>query len=877
MGLLGRFTNLFRRNTINSEIAAELQAHIDLATEANMQKGLPHAVAKRDALVRFGNPTSTRERVTAAETNLGLEGFLRDIRYALRQLSKTPGFTVTAILTLAVGLGANTAIFSSMDAVVLRPIDVPSLDRVVVIDEQDHSGYQSVALANFEDWQRQSRSFEDLSVRTTKYLSMTGAGDPAHVEASLVSANFFSVLRVQPVMGRLFIPAENEPGRDAVALLNYGFWQRNFAKNGDVLGRRIQLDQRDYTIIGVLPRSVQYPSTADIFLPLAPTPVQRADRAAHDYFVAGRLRDGVTVQQAQAEFRGIAQHLEAAYPATNQGWTVHIEPLLDDINGDLTPLYYKMTMGAAFLVLLVVCANVANLQFARGIARRPEIAMRAALGASKTSILRQVLTENILLGLFGAAGGLLLGGIYLHLTVISMPDRVARYMAGWSNIGLNGRAFIFSIGLALIAGIVSGIAPALGALRVNIADQLKAGSRSTTVSRRSHRLRNAFAVAQVALALTLVVGAALIAKGMFTMLHLPSVYEPKQVLTFNVTLPQARYDTPEKKAAWFAQSLQRLRSLPGVAHAEVTTSLPYSDVGDVQEVEIQNRRSVPGKAPAALRLSVSPGYFSALHIAVLSGRGFNQGDALTTQPVALVSRRFVAEHFPNQNPMGQHIRVGGKGSLDPWLTVVGVVDEASYSLWDPIPHDSIYVDAAQLPPPEATFAVFSKGDPLALAPSSRKALAAIDPALPLDAVESYQQLINESLTGLIYVAVMLALDGLVALLLAAIGVFGIMASLVGEQNREIGVRLAMGAQREDVLRMILRRATRLAGIGIALGLVLAFVLSHFVANLLRGVRPDDPLVFTSITLAIALVAIGSSWIPAWRASRVDPMCALRSE
>lgn len=877
MGAFRRIANLFRRTSIDSDIAAELQSHIDLATDAGVCEGLPHAEARRDALLRFGNLISTRERVTAADAQLSLEGFVRDIRYALRQLRKSPGFTLTAIITLSVGLGANTAIFSSMDAVVLRPIQVPALNRVVTLDEQNRDGASSVSLANFEDWQRQSRSFEELSVRTSKDLSMTGAGDPAHVEAALVSANFFSVLRVQPLMGRLFDAAENQPGRDGVILLSYGFWQRHFAKDPRLLGRRIQLDQRQYTVIGVLPKSVQYPSTADIFLPLAPTPAQLSDRATRDYLVAGRLRDGVTLQQAQAELRVVAQHLSAAYPATNQNWTIHIEPLLDGINGDLTPLYYKMILGAAFLVLLIVCANVANLQFARGISRRPEIAMRIALGASKSRILRQVLTENILLSLFGAAGGLLLGGAYLRLNVVTMPERVARYMAGWSNIGLNTRAFTFSVGLALIAGVVSGAAPALEALRVNVAGRLKTGSRSTTVSRRTHRLRDVFAIAQVALALTLVVLAALISKGMLWMLHLPNVFEPGRVLVFSTTLPDARYDTQKKKAAFYADSLQRLRSMPGVTEVEVTTSLPYSDIGWVHELEIENRPVVPGNAPTALRLSVSSGYFSALHIPLLAGRAFNGSDGITTQPVAVVSRRFVAQHFPTQNPIGQHIRFNEKDTTVPWLTIVGVVDESSYSFWDETPREAVYVNAAQLPPEGAVFALFTNRNPLALASSARAAIAGLDPALPLDNVETYQQLLNESLTGLMYAAAMLAIDGLIALLLAAVGIFGIMASLVAEQNREIGVRLAMGAQRQDVLHMILRRASRLAAIGIAIGLVLAFILSHFAATLLRGVRAYDPLVFCGITLVIAFVTIASSWLPAWRASRVDPMNALRSE
>ncbi len=876
MAAMRRVVNLFRRNRVNGEIDAELQSHIEMRVEANLAQGMTPEEARRDALVRFGNPTATRERVVAADATLGLGRIWNDVRYAARQLRKSPGFTITAMLTLAVGIGANTAIFSSMDAVVLRPLAVPAMDRVVTVTEQTSAGYQQVALANYADWARGSRSFEELSARTSADMSLTGAGDAAGVSAALTSASFFRVLRVQAVLGRVFTEDECRTGRDGVVVLNYGFWQRNFAADPHVLGRTIQLDQRSYTVIGVLPKSVQYPSDADIFLPLAPTPAQWSNRTAHDYVVIGRLRDGVTVKQADAEMRAIAGHMAQAYPATNLGWSTHVEPLLDGINGDLTPLYYRMMMGGTLFVLLVVCANVANLQFARGIERRPEMAMRAALGASRWRIVRQLLTENVLLGLAGAAGGLAFGGLYLHVTLITMPERVARYMSGWSNISLNGRAFAYSVALALAAGLVSGFLPALEALRVNLADQLKAGSRSTTGNGRSRKLRNIFAVAQVAVAVSLVIGAALVSKGMWRMMHLADKYEPKKMLTFNVTLPAARYDTPRKQAAWYADSLEKLRALPGVTHAEVAAALPYDDNGWLQDVDIEKRATVPGKVQSALRITVSPGYFDQLGIRLVAGRGFGGGNTLDTTPVAIVSERFAAEYFPGENPVGHRIRMGGANSHDPWARIVGVAQETEYSLWD-IPHAAVYLDALQLPQSSTGYTVTTAGDPLALAPASRKALASLDPGLPLNTVETYARLLKDNLTGMVYVAVMLGVDATIALLLAAIGIFGVMANLVGEQTREIGVRLALGARREDVLRMILRRASWLTAAGLGTGLVLAFALAHGVANLLRDVRPGDPVVFTGVALAIAAIALAASWIPARRAARVDPMRALRSE
>ena len=878
MAVFRRLANLFRRSRIDREIVDELQSHIDLRIDANLAAGMSQEEARRDALLRFGNPTATRERVASADAALAAESVWSDVRYGWRQLLKSPGFAITAVLTLTIGIGANTAMFSSMDAVVLHPLAVPQLDRVVTVDEEQDGGYHQVTLANYEDWRRQSRSFEALAAYSDANMSLTGAGDAVHVNVALTSANFFSVMRTQALIGRAFAESECQPGRDGEAVLSYGFWQRRFGGDPAVQGRKIVLDQRTYTVVGVLPKTMQYPSVDDLYLPLAPTPQQLADRGTRSYVAVGRLRDGITVQQAQAEMRNIAKRLAKAYPATNTGWSVHVESLLAGINGPYTPLYYRLILGATLFVLLVVCANLANLQFARGIARRPEIAMRSALGASRWRIVRQLLTENILLALAGAVGGLGFGALYLHVMLTSMPPVVARYMAGWANTSLNGRVMAFSLLIALGAGVASGFAPALESLHVNLVEQLKFGSRATSGLGRTHRLRSILAVAQIALAVALVVGAALMAKGMNAMLHTADAYKPNKVLLFSVSLPTARYDTPQKQAAWYADSLEKLRALPGVTHAEVTTALPSSDSGWVRDCAIENRPVVPGKFQSALQLAVSDGYFAAMSIPIVAGRGFGQSDALGTQPAAIVSRRFVEQHFPGENPLGHRIRMGGQaGDHEPWLTIVGVAEDINYELWEETRHPAVYLDAAQMPPAWAMYAVRTEGDPLALAAPARKALAGLDPALPLDTVENWQTYMHEMLTGLMYAAGMLAFDALIALLLAAIGIFAVMANVVGERTREIGVRLAMGARKEDVLGMILRRASWLTGAGVCIGLLLAYGLAHGVANLLRGVRPDDPIVFTVVTVTIAVAALGSSWIPAHRASRIDPMEALRSE
>ncbi len=808
-----------------------------------------------------------------------LLNLFQDLQYSFRQLWRSPGFTITAVLTLAIGIGVNTAGFSIMDAVVLRPLAVPELNHVMVVSEQQNHGEdRQVALANFADWQRQSRAFEMLAVRSDADMSLTGAGDPAHVHAEFTSPSFFSVMRTSAFMGRVFDQSETQQGKSSVAVLSYPYWKSHFGSDPNILGQLIELNQRAYTVIGVMPKTMQYPSTADFFLPLAPSDAELSDRSAHNYLVIGRLRKGVTPGEAQAELNVVADQLAHSYPATNQGWTVKIESLLSTVNGEYTNVYFSLVQGATFLVLLVVCANIANLQFARGIARRPEIAMRTALGAGRGRLMRQLLTENILLGLIGGAGGLLFAAMDMRVSEAAMPERVARFMAGWSNISLNGRTLGYSLLLAVMAGVFSGFAPALAALRINLVEQLKAGSRSVVGSGRSHRLRNLLAVSQISLAVALVIGAALMCKGMLGMLHLTDRYHPAEILTFNVHLPDTRYDTAQKQSAWYSQSLDRLRAIPGVESAELAGALPNTDYAWVDGCSIEHRPPMPGKTLTALRLPISAGYLGAFQIPIISGRGFKQGDELQKQPVAIVSQKFVADNFPGENPIGHRIRMDtGTQEEAPWLTIVGVAQDASYSIWLRDQPGAVYLDAAQLPPSGMIYAIRTRMDPLTLAPAARKALATLDSGLPIDEVQTYAQLMHERLTGMFFVAAMLGFDALIALLLSAIGIFGVMANLVGERTREIGLRLAMGAQQDDVLRMILKRAGWLTGVGVCSGLVLAFALAHGEADLLYQVSPNDPVVFSGITAAVIAIALLASWMPARRASRIDPIAALRDE
>jgi putative ABC transport system permease protein len=907
--LLRRFAAVFHSRKLDAALDAdldeELRAHLALAVEDKMQHGMSASKARAAALREFGGLTQTREAYRRQRGLPLFEVLGRDLRFALRQLWKAPGFTVTTVLTLAIGIGANTAVFSMMDAIVFHPIAVPGLDRVVTVAEQQGRGESKrVTLANYESWKRQSQSFEGLSVRSSRSLNLTGSGAPgstvldeaAHVEASVTSADFFSVLQIQPALGRVYQSSECQPGHDNVAVLSFPFWKSHFAADPAILGRTIRLGDRAYTVIGVMPKAVQYPASSDLFLPLAVTTEQENDRVGHDYQVLGRLRPGVSLKQAQADLGLIADRLAASYPASNFGWSTRVQPLLDTISGDMTPLFFRLILVATAFVLLVVCANIANLQFVRGLARQPEIAVRIALGAGRANLLRQLLTENLLLGALGMIAGLGLAALGLHICIACMPAEVAREIAGWSSIALNGRALAFSFLLALSAGVASGLLPALRALRVDPIAQLKAGSRTTSGGRQTHRLRDLFAASQVALSVLLVIGAALMCKGMWSMLHMADARQPNKVLTVTVDLPPGRYANDARLAAWYASSLDRLRDLPGVTHAEVATALPDGEGGWTDDIRIENRPAQPGKFQSATHLAVSGGYFDALHIALVAGRSFSSADTLDAQPVAVVSRKFVERYLHGENPIGRRIQMGqangmgqaNSGSQSPnqsqdrqpahtWLRIVGVVEDVSYLWVDRNIGPAVYLNAAQMPPSSATYLVVTEGNPLALAPAARRALAGLDATVPLEEVQTYRRYLDNSLAGLMYVASILSFDAAVGLLLAAIGIFAVMANLVAERHREIGVRIAMGAQPRDMLRMILRRAGLLSGIGVAIGAVLAAGLANLSANLLFGVQPNDPAIFFSITSGILAITLLVSWGPARRASRIDPIRALRNE
>src|SRR5215469_1569250 len=816
-----------------------------------------------------------------------METLVQDLRYGLRMLRKSPAFTTVAVITLALGIGANTAIFSVADAFLLRPVSVSDPDRLVMVMELspnqnigEAASWSTVAPGNFEDWKEQSRSFESMAARRWRSFNLTGSGDPQRVLGAEVSANLLDTLGEKPSIGRGFLPEEDAPGHEQEVVLSYGLWKRAFGSDPQVVGSEVKLNELPYTVIGVMPKGFSFPQPAELWVPMVTTPAERSERTQHSLFVTTRLRPGVSVKQAQAEMDGIARRMGASYPKTNQGWGVHVIPVGTFVTGELNRSYTLLLLGAVAFVLLIACANVANLQLARGTVREREMAVRLSLGAGRWRVVRQVLTENLVLGLGGVAVGLLLAQWGVYLILAYMPTDIAKFLPGWDTIGVNWRAFVYALGIALVAGIISGLAPALQSSGINVNESLKESSRGGTTTRGRHRLRNAFVVLQVSLSLVLLVGSGLMAKGVWALIQLNQDFSPHTLLSFNVNLRGERYATAQQKSNFYDRMLRELASAPGVRDAALTSDLPLAMGAAVDAITF----SIEGRPVASAREAhwavmqcVSPAYLPLMHIRLKEGRLLSDDDNESAIPVVLINQRMAKSLWPNQSPIGKRVHWGHDSAAKPWMTIVGVVDDVRNSWITEQPEPTIYGSYRQSPQPSTTVAVRTAGAPESVIATVRQRVAALDPELPLYQVKPYDQVIHESILGLKYVAVMLTVLGIIALVLAAVGLYGVMSYLVMLRRHEIGIRMALGAQRREVLGMALRWGASLMAVGTVIGLLLARGLARELAGLIYGVKAGDVQTFFAATITLVLAAALAAYIPALRASRVDPMVALRYE
>jgi len=804
-----------------------------------------------------------------------------DIRYGIRVLLKNPVFTIISMLTLALGIGANTAVFSVASVFLWHPVSFPGLDRLAFVASlspgESSLDMDEVSPADYQDWKQRNRSFEPLAAFSWDNVNMTGTGDPQKLTGFRVSHDFFSTLQVQPFLGRTFLREEEQPGRNQEVILSHGLWERDFGLNPEVIGKTIQLDQRTYTIVGVMGETFKFPAPAELWLPLAMGDEERNDRRSHHLQVLTRLKPGITLAQAQAEMSGIAQRLGQEYPSADKGWSVRVMSLAEYVAGSYSQHYSALLLGAVAFVLLIVCANVSNLLLARSTARRKEIAVRIAMGAGRWRVIRMLLTESVLLGFGGCFLGLILGQWWIGVILSYMPAEVERFLPFWRDIRLDGWTFVFSLGVTLLAGILAGLAPSLESSAPDLTEQLKEGGRGATTGRARHRLRNAFVVAEVALSLVLMIGAGLMAKGVGELVHLQRNLDPETLLTLRVQLPESRYKAAAQQAAFYDQVLQRLEFLPGVSSATVASGVPYCDCIGSSSFSIEGKQRQPGEVQEAYVQRVGRDFFRALNVPLLSGRPFTPQDGEGAALVAIVGEDLARRYFPGKDPIGKRIKLGDDDANGPWATVVGVVGQIQYDWGNRVDFPALYVPYEQFPSPRSFFAVRTTDEPRAIIPEVRASVASVDRDQPLFEFASEARRIHNSLVGLYYVAVMLLVMGGMALFLSALGVYGVMSYAVSERTHEVGVRMALGAQRRDVLFMLFRYAALLAGMGLLIGLPLSFALAKLLSNLLYGVSAGDMFIFGLATFGLAAIAVLSCYIPVRRAMRVDPIVALRYE
>ncbi len=806
-----------------------------------------------------------------------MERLLQDVRCGLRMLGRNPGGTFLAICALAVGIGANAAIFSVACPLLLRPEPFPNLGRLALMYNKVRTLTDENAMLarEYEAVRTHSRLFEQVAASTVVDASLTGRGEPERVQAAKVTPNFLGVLGVQPAFGRGFTAEEGTPGRDAEAILSYHLWQSKFAGDRSVLGNEMHINGRSYTIIGVMSKDFEYPLATDLWEPLAFTAKDLADHENNSFFPIGLLKRGVSVGQAAAELQGIGNELAKEFPETNANVSIRVVPFRTYATDEMTHNFMLLLLAAVAFVLLIACVNVANLQLARVAGREREIAVRAAMGATRWCVVRQLLTESVILSLAGAVLGLLLAGWAVSVLVAHIPPEISQYVAGWNRIALDWRAVTYTVAIAVLAGILAGLAPAVGGSKPNITGTLKEGGRSGG-GRSSHRLRSVLVVGEVAVSLVLLVGAGLMIKGFRALLDAQQRFSPQSLLTMNITLPKNKYGEQTKWAQFYEQALAQMSAIPGVESASVASAVPNSTGQSFHPYAGENVPFAEDTGHAALGESISPNYFRTLRLPLLRGREFTDADGPNSQRVAILSRSMAARYWPGESAIGKRIKQGGPSSKSPWLTIVGIVDDAKYNAYFPV-NAAVYVPYAQSAEMTAEFLLRTDGNPLDFFPSVRAKIANVDPDQPVYGAKTVAQLTHEGLIGISFVATMMAVLGLIALVLASAGVYGVMAQSVTERTHEIGVRLALGAKPLQVTQWIARRGMRLTAIGLLIGLALAFALARLMASVVYGVSATDPLIFAGVPLVLGLVALAACHLPARRAARVDPIVALRCE
>jgi putative ABC transport system permease protein len=807
---------------------------------------------------------------------------LQDLRYAFRTLAKNPSFTAVAVLTLALGIGANTAIFSVVNGVLLHPLPYPDPDRLVMVwmrftDIGLPNDRNSVSAPEFRDLKESNRSFAGLAAIGGDVFNLGVQGTPQRIEGADVSPSLFSVLGVQARLGRTFLAEEAQPGRNKVVVLSDGLWKRAFGGDPGVVGRMISINGSTALVVGVMPPGFEFPRQAEMWAPLAFTPQDLSpdNRGNHSYGVLARIKPEWSLAQAMADMETVSNNIiqqNLDYPYRRFNFTVLLSPLLKETVGDAkTPLW--MLMGAAGLVLLIACANVAGLLLARAEVRRKETAIRVSLGAGRSRIVGQLLTESVLLSSIGGLVGLALAPQILK----GVGTLGATALPRAADVRIDVAVLAFTTAVSFSVGILFGLAPALQTLGGPRFDTLKEGGRSSGAGAGRHRLLKALVVGETAISLVLLAGAGLLLKSFVRILEVRPGFEPAGVLTMRVSLPEQKYSRPEQVRAFYSKLVERVQGLPGVQAAGAVNILPLSGENQSGTVSVDTRAVPPDQTtPEADWRAVTPGFFKALRIPLIRGRYVDEQDTETSPPVAVVDETLAHAYWPNENPIGKRLKRGGQ-STEPWMTVVGVVGHVRYRTLTAPSRVEVYWPESQSPNSDMGLAIRTSGDPLSLASTVQKVVQEADPDQPVYRVATMRDLMADSVAGQRLAMILLAVFAGLAVLLAAIGTYGVLAYSVAQRTHEIGIRIALGAERRDVLRMVLGEGAKMALVGVAIGLVAAFGLTRLMANMLFGVSAHDPPSFAGVAGLLILVALAACYIPARRAMKVDPMVALRYE
>ena len=817
-----------------------------------------------------------------------MQALIQDLRHAARQLGTQPGFTAVVILTLALGIGANTAIFSVVDAVLLRPLPYRAPDRLVALWETRHGEERRrsrATVANVLDWQSQNDVFTEMAMFGSSGGNLTGDGDPEQVLGARVSEAYFRVLGVEPMLGRTFTPDEHVPGADRVIIIHQDLWRRRFGGDSDVIGRTLRMDDTPYTIVGVMPAGIYptWPATQaylpflsrfqQIWVPMALTAEQAAVRTSHVLGAIARLRDDVTLEAAQASMDTIAVRLERQHPAANRDEGVVVVPLADEVVGDVRTALLVLVAAVA-LVLLVACANLASLMLARSVARQKELAIRAALGASRARLARQLITESLLLAACGGAAGLLLASLGIDLMLMVTPQDIPRL----GTVAIDRAVLTFALVVTGATGVLFGLVPARRAARTDVQLALNEGGRGSVRGARD-LFRRSLVTADVSMAVLLVIAAALVIQSYRNLQHVDPGFDPSSTLTFSVALPEATYREARQILAFQDAVIERIGGIAGVQSVAFAYDHPLAATwGDAFRIEGRPEPE-PGRAPGAWLRPISPGYFLTAGIDLLRGRALLASDDLDHPGAVVVNEAFVRQYFPDEEPLGRRLRLQShwRFPTPELFEIVGIVRDVHFLGPERDPAPAYYRPFKQFPDSLMTALVRTGTDPLSYAAAAREAVWSIDPDLPIGDVASMAQHYEASIAQPRFNMLLLGFFGGLALLLASVGLYGLLSHHVAQRTREIGVRMALGARMSDVVRMVVGEGLRLTGIGVALGIVAALATTRVLGSLLFGVRPIDASIFTVVSCGLAAIAVLASYLPARRAAAVDPLVALRTE